>query len=210
MFLAETWLDEARLGFIRDSLQFGHHHGVSKITRGGGLALFWKKDFNVSVESSSLNHIDVVINKGKEKAWCFTGFYGAPETHLRDETWNLLCDLHSRFSLPWLCGGDFNELLKSHEKNGGRLRPYGQMESFRQVLDECNLLDLGYMGNKFTWSKSFPNGGMVWERLDRAVSTVEWLDLFPVTKVQTLSCVTSDHSPILILPDGFGAKLNRP
>ena len=82
------------------------------------------------------------------------------------------------------------------------------MESFRQVLDECNLLDLGYMGNKFTWSKSFPNGGMVWERLDRAVSTVEWLDLFPVTKVQTLSCVTSDHSPILILPDGFGANLN--
>ena len=84
------------------------------------------------------------------------------------------------------------------------------MESFRQVLDECNLLDLGYMGNKFTWSKSFPNGGMVWERLDRAVSTEEWLDLFSVTKVQTLSCVTLDHSPILILPDGFGAKLNRP
>ena len=210
VFLAETWLDEARLGFIRDSLQFGHLHGVSKITRGGGLALFWKKDFNVSVESSSLNHIDVVINKGKEKAWRFTGFYGAPETHLRDETWNLPRDLHSRFSLPWLCGGDFNELLKSHEKNGGRLRPYGQMESFKQVLDECNLLDLGYMGNKFTWSKSFPNGGMVWERLDRVVSTVEWLDLFLVTKVQTLSCVTSDHSPILILPNGFGAKLKRP
>ena len=67
VFLVETWLDEARLGIIRDSLQFGHHHGVSKITRGGGLALFWKKNFNVSVESSSLNHIDVVINKGKEK-----------------------------------------------------------------------------------------------------------------------------------------------
>ena len=115
VFLAETWLDEARLGPIRDSLQLGHHHGVSKITHGGGLALFWKKDFNVSVESSSLNHIDVVINKGKEKAWRFTGFYGTPETLLRDETWNLLRDLHSRFSLPWLCGGDFNELLKSHE-----------------------------------------------------------------------------------------------
>ena len=40
VFLAETWLDEARLGFIRDSLQFGHLHGVSKITRGGGLAIF--------------------------------------------------------------------------------------------------------------------------------------------------------------------------
>ena len=40
VFLAETLLDEERLGSIRDSLQIGHHHGVSKISCGGGLALF--------------------------------------------------------------------------------------------------------------------------------------------------------------------------
>ena len=40
VFLADTWLDEARLVSIHDSLQFGHHHGASKISRGGGLALF--------------------------------------------------------------------------------------------------------------------------------------------------------------------------
>ena len=150
-----------------------------------------------------------MINKGKENAWRFTGIYGAPETHLRMETWNLIRELKIQFSLPWLCGGDFNELLKSHEKHGGRLRPYGQMEKFREVLDECNLLDLGYVGNKFTWSKNLPNGGMVWERLDRAVSTTDWIELFPATKVQTLSCVSSDHSPILILPEGFGIKSQR-
>lgn len=84
------------------------------------------------------------------------------------------------------------------------------MEKFREVLDECNLLDLGYVGKKFTWSKNFPNGGMVWERLDRAMSTADWIDLFPVTKVQTLSCVSSNHSPILILPNGFGVKSQWP
>ena len=67
----------------------------------------------------------------------------------------------------WICAGDFNELLKSHEKLGSRLRPYGQMEKFREVLDEWGLLDLGFSGNKFTWSKSYPNGGIVWERLGR-------------------------------------------
>ena len=66
VFLAETWLEEARLGTIRDSLQFNHYHGVSRITRGGGLAIFWKNGFNLEVESSSQNHIDVVINKGKD------------------------------------------------------------------------------------------------------------------------------------------------
>ena len=84
------------------------------------------------------------------------------------------------------------------------------MEKFKEVLDECNLLDLGYMGNKFTWSKNFPNGGMVWERLDRAVSMADWIDLFLATKVQTSSCVSSGHSLILILPDNFGVKSQRP
>lgn len=84
------------------------------------------------------------------------------------------------------------------------------MKKFREVLDECNFLDLEYVGNKFTWSKSFPTGGLVWDRLDRVMSKAEWVDLFLVTKVQTLLCVTSDHNPILILLNGFGVKSQQP
>ena len=103
VFLAETWLDEARLIGIKESLKFGHYHGVSKVNRGGGLALFWKQDFDLHVESSSLNHIDALINRGKELAWCFTSFYGAPETQMIINSWNLLRNLHIYFSIPWLC-----------------------------------------------------------------------------------------------------------
>ena len=42
--------------------------------------LFWKKDFDLQVMSSSYNHIDVLINRGKDNVWRFTGFYGALET----------------------------------------------------------------------------------------------------------------------------------
>ena len=121
MFLAETWLEEVRLSNICGSLQFGHYHGVSRITRGGGLALFWKIGLTLDVESSSLNHIDAVINKGKDNALRFTGVYGAPETQLRSATWDLIRSLHRRGTLPWPYGGDFNEILKSHEKRGDRL-----------------------------------------------------------------------------------------
>ena len=145
MFLAETWLVEARLVGIRDSLQFGQYHSVSKVNHGGGLALFWKKDFNLPVVSSSINHIDAVIFEGTDKAWRFTSFYGVPETHLHSVSWNLLRTLHNQLTLPWLCGGDFNELSKSHEKRGGRPRPYRQMQKFRDVLDECGLWDLGFV-----------------------------------------------------------------
>ena len=210
VFLAETWLDDIRLSGIRDSLRFGHYHGVSRLTRGGGLVMFWKKDFDLQVMSSSHNHIDVLINGGKENVWRFIGFYGAPETQHHMESWNLLRDLNNRFSIPWLCGGDFNELLKSHEKLGGCLRPYGQMQRFREALDECGLFDLGFVGNKFTWFKTHPGGGVTWERLDRAISTTAWYNLFPTTKVKTLVYASSDHSPILILPDGINLKPQRP
>ena len=40
VFLAERRLVEARLAGIRDSLQFSHYHGVSKVNHGSGLALF--------------------------------------------------------------------------------------------------------------------------------------------------------------------------
>ena len=74
VFLAETWLDETRLVGIHDSLHFGHYHGVSRVSHGGGLVLFWKRDLNLSIESSSQNHIDVLLNKGSDNVWCFTGF----------------------------------------------------------------------------------------------------------------------------------------
>ena len=45
---------------------------------------------------------------------------------------------------------DFNEIIRSHEKIGGRQRPARQMEDFREVLDECGFRDLGFVGGKFT------------------------------------------------------------
>ena len=67
----------------------------------------------VDIESSSLNHIDVLINKGKEDEWMFTGFYGPPETQRRVELLDLIRSLHNQFRVPWLVAGDFNEITKS-------------------------------------------------------------------------------------------------
>ena len=170
--------------------------------------LFWKKDLQVL--SSSNNHIDTLINRGKENVWRFTSFYGAPETQLRVEYWDLLRELNNRVSVLWLYGGDFNELLKSNEKLGSRLQPYNQMQKFREVLDECGLFDLGFEGSKFTWYKTHPDGYVVWERLDRAVSTVDWFNFLPATKVKTLVCASSNHSPIIVLPEGINLKPQRP
>ena len=75
---------------------------MQRINKGGGLAMYWKNDIMVDVVSSSVNHIDAIINKDFEAAWHFTGFYGEPETCKRHESWDLLRSLHQQSSLPWL------------------------------------------------------------------------------------------------------------
>ena len=57
------------------------------------------------------------------------------------------------------------------------------MKNFRDVLDECGLMDLGFMDSKFTWFKNIANGISVWEHLDRALGTMDWFENYPATKV---------------------------
>jgi len=61
------------------------------------LELFWRHDVDLQVESYSPNHVDALINRGKENSWRFIGFYGALETQLRMESWNLIGIFHQCF-----------------------------------------------------------------------------------------------------------------
>lgn len=45
-----------------------------------------------------------------------TGFYGNPDTNLRSEAWSMLRRIRRRDNEPWLCLGDFNELLWVKER----------------------------------------------------------------------------------------------
>lgn len=39
--------------------------------------------------------------------------------------------------MPWLCIGDFNEIVCQSEKMGASVRPYRQMEAFQDVVGYC-------------------------------------------------------------------------
>jgi len=64
--------------------------------------------------------------------------------------------LKNQGSSPWLCVGDFNEITRQSEKQGGQSsRPHNQIQSFRDALDECGFMDLEFVGFPFTWHKRF-------------------------------------------------------
>ena len=85
---------------------------VPKVGRSGGLVLYWRSTINLTIEELDKNFIDAVIDKGLESEWHLTGFYGEPETARRFEAWDKLRGLNSNPKRPWLCCGDFNEIVK--------------------------------------------------------------------------------------------------
>jgi hypothetical protein len=46
------------------------------------------------------------------------------------------------------------------------------MESFRRVLKDCDLHDLGYVGDAFTWRYNHHVGSYTRECLDRALANM--------------------------------------
>ena len=150
VFIIETWLDDDHLEVIRCKLSFANKFVVLRRNRDGGLVLFWKCDLALTIQSFSFYHIDTLINEGTNEVWRFTGFYRAPKTQNRINSWNILRTLHSQFSLPWCCARDFNEVASLDEKRGGRPRAELQMQAFHDVLDDCCFQHLGFHGPKFT------------------------------------------------------------
>ncbi|VVA39579.1 PREDICTED: reverse mRNAase [Prunus dulcis] len=116
---------------------------VDSIGKSGGLCLLWKEEFSLHIRSSSLNHIDAFIGGiGDKEHWRFTGFYGFPAPEDKFRSWQLLHLLAAESTLPWLVVGDFNEIMSSHEKEGGAVRPVRQMMAFREAAADCNLQNL--------------------------------------------------------------------
>ena len=96
---------------------------VPCLGRRGGLAMLWKNEMDLHIQTYTKNHIDALIMSNQNSPWRITGFYGKPEEQLRHEIWLLLKHLKSRSSTPWLCIGDYNEILASREKEGGNPKP---------------------------------------------------------------------------------------
>ena len=100
-----------------------------------------------------------------------------------------------------MCSGDFNEIVRNSEKKRGSNCSHTQMQNFRDAINACGFIDMGYKGIPFTWKKLYRDRHSIWERLDRSRVTSDWLTQFGGSSVDHLTCSTSDHSPLLILSE---------
>ncbi|XP_060968346.1 uncharacterized protein LOC133035920 [Cannabis sativa] len=198
IFLCETLCNKEKTEFLCRSLEYEGCFVVEATGRSGGLALFWKNEDEVTIDSFSTNHIDSLVHFEGYGKFHFTGLYGEPNHSLRRNTWQLLRTLFARSKEAWCIMGDFNNVLHHSEKIGGKPYPTWLIEGFQEVTQQCGLIDLDLNGHPYTWEKSRDTPQWIEAKLDRTMVNHDWLLKFPNAKLFNMEVSPSDHSPLFL------------
>ncbi|KAH0969095.1 hypothetical protein GBA52_029045 [Prunus armeniaca] len=192
LFIFEPRISGGKATSIAQSLGFSNFEIVDATGFSGGLWLLWDATrVHVDILGTSNQSISASVAWPSQSPWLFTAVYASPCGIKRGKLWEYLSFIADNQHLPWLIAGDFNEMLNVNDKLEGA--PVCRLKGFRSLFD-CNaMVDLGFLGPKFTW-----NNKKVFERLDRAICNWEWRGLFAEATVRHLPRTKSDHNPIKI------------
>jgi hypothetical protein len=110
--------------------------------------MFWNNETNIEILSYSQYHIDVRVMERGSEPWRLTCVYGEAQVAKCFKTRDMLKFIKSANPLPWMCIGDFNEVLFQHEHEGAAERSLAQIEGFWEAIDACELANLGFEGQR--------------------------------------------------------------
>ena len=99
VFLMEKKSDGLNVLKVCDWCKYKNGFIVPSRGSSGGLALFWKKEIRLDIQTYSHSHIDAWVDGGYGIGWWhLLGFYGEPDTSKRWESWKKLKHLHGTSS----------------------------------------------------------------------------------------------------------------
>jgi len=116
----------------------------------------------------------------------------------RRELWLVLSNLINDYPGKWLFIGDFNCVLGTHERLGGRIPLRISCAEFLNWTNRHVLLHLDTHEARFTWTSQRDGGAFMAQRIDRAICNEAWLDYWNVSSYNTLVKCFSDHFPLLL------------
>ena len=99
---------------------------------------------------------------------------------------------------PLLLVGDFNAVIGAHERSNGTPPVRLETMDFRSFINDGEFLSIPSSGCFFTWSNRRFSSGYLETRIDRALSSQSFLDLWDSVMVRVGLRTCSDHSPLFV------------
>ncbi|XP_049399718.1 uncharacterized protein LOC125863743 [Solanum stenotomum] len=187
--------DNSQINMVR--VQFQMDHAISNPN--GKILLFWSNEITSHILENHEQHITRNFkHPNLTEQFMMSFIYAKCEDHMRRPLWDRLL-FYASMHVPYCTIPNFNLITSIEEKLWGM--PYNMNKSFEfiSVIEACGLIDLGYTGLPFTWCNRRDAQATVWKRLDRSMVNDKWLEVMPQTTIDHLSCVSSDHSPLLMV-----------
>ncbi|KAH0653162.1 hypothetical protein KY290_031451 [Solanum tuberosum] len=171
----------------------------AKANCNGKIWLFVKEGYQVDIIDDSFQQLTLKIHDSNmNKAFYATTVCTKCDSMQRVNLWEELYQLHNSSTLPWIISGDFNVVLNENEKIGGVPVQPADTEDFVNCIGSCDLTEVSYRGNPFTWWNGRVAEDCIFERLDRVLVYEELQDWFSQLEVEHLSTTESDHAPMLL------------
>ncbi|KAF8035958.1 hypothetical protein BT93_C1859 [Corymbia citriodora subsp. variegata] len=124
--------------------------------------------------------------------------YGEHTYVARRPLWNNIVDLSLALKdSPWMVAGDFNAIKDSSDRVGSLNIWIPAFDEFKNCLDHAELIDLRYVGFRFTWSTSSGTRRKQW-KIDRVLVNNHWCMTFSFSEASFLAPGISDHSPMVV------------
>ena len=155
LIIIEPHIVEAKAQAVINTLPYTHSRRVDPTSYFGGIWLLWNEScsFIVEVITHSKHSIHALMNVSSPSlSFLLIAVYALPNFNKRKLFWDYLKNLASSISLLWALLGDFNNMLLDDEKLGGLLVNRTRISAFRNCIDKCGLMDLGFHSPHFTWT----------------------------------------------------------
>ncbi|XP_060972563.1 uncharacterized protein LOC115717820 [Cannabis sativa] len=146
----------------------------------GSSCLMWNNSINLVVNFFAEGFFEATVWDFQTQLYLkLYAVYGTPYLGAKEAFWKSMDDELSDCQLPWVLIGDLNCICSQEEKVGGR---------------KVSSVDTKFLG------------GLIRERLDRALCSHEWLLDYASARVINLPIAISDHAPIILDTHLFSAR----
>lgn len=131
--------------------------------------------------------------RGAQKSWIASFLYVDYDAEKRGPLWADIKNIVASFSDPWIVVGDLNMVGIESDKDVSK-----KCEELEEVLTDCELMEVAFKGQSYTWSNGRHGVANVRERIDKANIYCEFNILFPSIVVIHEAVRGSDHCPLII------------
>ncbi|XP_062094314.1 uncharacterized protein LOC133800371 [Humulus lupulus] len=166
-------------------------------SNGGRIVVSWNpSSFHVNIIKCTSHLIHLGVTTIDNKNFFFVTYvYAFNDEEGRKWLWKDLQDLTVKG--PWTVMGDFNDILAKEERIGNRVR-YKTSTDFIDYVANCQLEDVKYSGNFYTWCNKQYGEDIIYSKIDRVLANQVWLNLFPDAETVFLNEGLFDHTPVVL------------